>query len=130
MGQFVRYLWPLPFSLLAALALILVVPLSVSFARRDGALQAYGPGAALLLRIVVPWMAASGLTIGHVLIYRNQADARTLHAHEIVHVRQWERWGLLFPLAYGVASVRAAMAGGHYYRDNVFEVEARQIAGF
>jgi hypothetical protein len=45
-----------------------------------------------------------------------------------VHVRQYERWGLLFPILYVLASFRALLTGKRFYWDNVFEVEARNKA--
>jgi hypothetical protein len=95
---------------------------------REGSLQLFGPGIAVLLKILVPWLPIGGLTIGHVVLYRTADDALALHTHEIVHVRQWERWGVIFPVAYAVASVMAWLGGGHYYWENCFEVEARAVA--
>ena len=65
------------------------------------------------------------ITFGHVVLCVDELDEVTL-AHELVHVRQYERWGPLFIPAYIVAAGTAASAGGHYYRDNRFEVEARR----
>jgi hypothetical protein len=48
--------------------------------------------------------------------------------HELEHVRQWRRHGLLFPAMYAIASLRALRAGRHWYRDNAFEVAARRAA--
>jgi hypothetical protein len=45
----------------------------------------------------------------------------TLLAHELAHVRQWER-DPFFPIRYVLATLR------HGYRDNPYEVEARAIA--
>ena len=49
-------------------------------------------------------------------------------AHELAHVRQWQTHGWRFPLAYLAASLRARRSGGHWYRDNRFEAEARTAA--
>ena len=40
--------------------------------------------------------------------------------HELVHVAQWRRWGLVFPLLYAAAELRA----GGDPRRNRFEAEA------
>lgn len=125
-----RFVWPLPFTLLAGVVVCLFMPLGVTLTVRDRSIQASGPGCAMLLKVLVPWMNVSGLTIGHVVIYRTRDDAAVLHAHEIVHVRQWERWGIIFPWAYATASLVATLQGGHYYRDNAFEVAARREAGY
>lgn len=67
------------------------------------------------------------ITLGHVVLAVDPLDEAT-EAHELVHVRQYERWGaLLFPLYVG-ASLRARLKGGHYYVDNPFEVQARENA--
>jgi hypothetical protein len=49
-------------------------------------------------------------------------------AHEMAHVRQWQAHGWRFPIVYLAASLKARRAGGHWYRDNRFEVEAREVA--
>jgi hypothetical protein len=73
------------------------------------------------------------MTLGHVVLCVDDLDDGVLE-HELVHVRQWERWGLAFPFAYLVATISAVLRGGHYYRDNIFEVQARSAparrAGF
>jgi hypothetical protein len=51
-------------------------------------------------------------------------DESTLD-HELVHVRQYERWGFLFFPLYLAGSLRALLRGGHAYRDNPFEIAAR-----
>ena len=45
-------------------------------------------------------------------------------------MRQYERWGIIFPFAYVAASVIAALKGGDAYRDNRFEVEAFEVKTF
>ena len=67
------------------------------------------------------------MTFGHVVLCVDEIDVTALQ-HELVHVRQYERWGLLFVPAYLVASVFARSRGGHAYRDNPFEVAARITA--
>ena len=41
---------------------------------------------------------------------------------------QWQRHGLLFPVHYWLASLRAVRARGDWYRDNRFERDARHAA--
>ena len=65
------------------------------------------------------------ITFGHVVLCVDDIDDATLR-HESVHVAQYEKWGpLLIPL-YLSASLREWARGGHPYRDNPFEVEARR----
>jgi hypothetical protein len=69
------------------------------------------------------------ITFGHVVLCIDDADPGVL-AHELEHVRQYERWGPLLVPAYLVASVLAVLRGGHAHRDNVFEAAARRISGY
>ncbi|HEU4488504.1 MAG TPA: hypothetical protein VFS38_04380 [Actinomycetota bacterium] len=67
------------------------------------------------------------ITFGHVILCVDEFDDHLL-AHELVHVRQYERLGPLYMFAYLGASASAWLSGGHYYLDNRFEVEARRGA--
>jgi hypothetical protein len=85
---------------------------------------------------VWPWLRLAGsivlrdwlaIALGHhILAWRTLTD-RELE-HELEHVRQWARHGLVFPIAYVLASLRARRAGQRWYHDNRFEVEARAAA--
>jgi hypothetical protein len=72
------------------------------------------PGA----RLLVPnWLA---ITIGRRIFAWRPLDEVEL-AHELAHVRQWSRYGLLYIPRYLRASWRARRAGHDGYRDNPFE---------
>lgn len=80
-----------------------------------------GPGR----RLLPDWLA---ITLGrHVFAWRALNERET--AHELAHVRQWQALGWRYPIAYLAASLVARRRGGHWYRDNRFEVEAREVAG-
>ena len=64
------------------------------------------------------------ITFGHVVL-STRTMSPEVWRHELVHVRQWERWGPLFVPLYLLASLWAVLRRGHYYRDNAFEVAAR-----
>lgn len=68
------------------------------------------------------------ITLGHVVLSVDDVDDALL-AHELVHVRQYERWGLAYGPMYVAASLGALLRGGHAYRDNAFEAEARRLSG-
>jgi hypothetical protein len=69
------------------------------------------------------------MTLGHAILGRSSLLLDLVRDHEQVHVRQAERWGPVFIPAYLVASVLAWRRGGHYYRDNWFERDARRSCG-
>jgi hypothetical protein len=84
------------------------------------------PGLRGIGGLVIPnWLA---ITIGHSIVSWRKLDGAELE-HELTHVRQWDRCGRLeYPIEYARASLRARCAGGHWYRDNAFEVEAYAAA--
>lgn len=68
------------------------------------------------------------ITLGHVVLCVDEVDD-DLMRHELVHVRQFERWGPFFIPAYLIASLVARIRGGRAYGDNHFEVAARSSGG-
>ena len=88
-------------------------PARVSFSGRTFASQANNEGSIPFTRSRFP-------------LQQHLREIKTRHlSHEHVHVRQFERWGLLFPILYVLASFRALLTGKRFYWDNVFEIEAR-----
>lgn len=73
------------------------------------------------------WMMRRGfaaMTLGHVILGFSAARLDQLRPHEHVHVRQAERWGILFIPAYLLAGLWQGLKGRHIYYDNPFELEA------
>ena len=70
------------------------------------------------------WLA---ITIGRDIWCWRDLDRSEL-AHELEHIRQWDRHGPTYIALYTWASVAAVLAGRHWYRDNAFEVAARAAA--
>jgi hypothetical protein len=123
------YLAALPVSAAAAAAVPFVLATGGRARVRGGVLEAAGGVLDPLLTRGIPSFAIGAITLGHVVL---AADARALEEsrdHERVHVAQYERFGVLFPLLYLAASLRAVVRGGCAYRDNPFEKEARLRGG-
>lgn len=124
-----RHLWPLPITLVGAVLAVAVRASGGQIEKHGIAWEASNGAAFRLLWLMNPWGQIGAITFGHVILARNAALAQRLRAHEQVHVRQYERWGVFFPAAY-VASSAIAWARGHDpYRDNVFEQEAFRLGG-
>jgi VIT1/CCC1 family predicted Fe2+/Mn2+ transporter len=125
LARLARYVWAAPTSLLGLIAGMAVLCTGGKVQRRRGTLEFYAGFAA--------WFADrigfSAMTLGHVILGRSASDLDELRDHEQVHVRQAERWGPAFIPAYLVASILAWRQGGHYYRDNWFECDARRACG-
>jgi hypothetical protein len=68
------------------------------------------------------------ITLGGVIIYKSNQSASDSQLHEFVHVRQTQLLGIFFPVAYGLASLWAALryGWGMMYKMNVFEIMARE----
>lgn len=78
------------------------------------------------LRYLFRCLPFAAITFGHVVIGRTALELVCLRAHEHEHVRQYERWGVLFWLAYPASSALQLLRGKRAYLDNCFEVQARQ----
>jgi hypothetical protein len=120
------YLWASPNTLLG----LTVIPITLLQGGRArlvrGVVEAQGGVATALLRYV---LGAAAVTLGHVVLGRDQQCLDDTREHERVHVRQYERWGPFFLPAYFLSSFLARLRGQHPYLDNHFEREAFDEAG-
>lgn len=66
------------------------------------------------------------ITFGHVVIGRSAAMLTQTRAHELQHVKQYERWGPLFFIAYPLSSLIELLRGRNPYWFNRFKREVRQ----
>ncbi len=121
-------IWALP----ATLAGLVVVPLAWASGgrvrRREGTIEVSGGLVAWLLARIPVVRGAAAMTLGHVVLGRDEECLAWSRRHERVHVRQYELLGPLFLPAYLLASLVAVVRGGHYYRDNAFERAAFRVA--
>jgi hypothetical protein len=124
------------FALPVSLFALFLLPLALyraNWALRDGVLEVTSPALAWFLggawfRALSGGSGFAAATIGHIVIARDARGMDACRAHEHAHVRQCERWGPLFPLAYIGAGLWAAAKKRRwsaYYHDNPFEIEAR-----
>jgi hypothetical protein len=91
---------------------------------RAGALEfAGGSLGRWVARLPAPF-GFSAITFGHVILAVDRATLAAVRAHEQVHVRQYERWGIFLLPAYLLSSLVQLARGRRPYRDNHFEREA------
>jgi hypothetical protein len=127
-GTLLGMLWALPLS---AAGLLLALPV---LAWRGRAQLVRGHTLALLVRGPLadyllghhPFGALSAMALGHVVIAEHQGLSARVLTHELAHVRQAARWGILFPFAYLASSAWAAIRGRDAYWHNRFEIAARK----
>lgn len=125
MRQALVYLWVLPTTLVGLWFLPLALVANGKIRVVDGVIELHGSAIAWVLRKLVPIPGgASAMTLGHVVIGRDQYCLDQSRSHERVHVRQCERWGPLFIPAYLLASLVILIRRGDAYLDNPFEREA------
>lgn len=116
--------WALPWTLLG-ITLGLAAVASGGRGRRIGRVMEYHGGVlSNLLRRVPIAGGAAAMTLGHCVIARTEADLERSRVHELIHVQQYERWGVLFVPAYLACSAWLWLRGYDAYLDNPFEVEA------
>jgi len=123
-GSFLRYCWVLPVSCIGILLLPFVIFSGGVVSIVGGVIEAEGGILPFLLSHHRPHHTIDALTIGHVIFGQSRESLTQCRSHEHVHVRQYERWGLLFPFLYVLSSVSALVRGMDPYRDNRFEREA------
>lgn len=110
-----RYAWACPYTVMG---ITLGFLLGLTPRRFSGALVFEGSGS--LLRGFLPHAA---LTLGHAVLALEPIPAQVL-AHELVHVRQYERWGPFSLPAWLAGLVIGALLTGHPYLGNPLEQEA------
>ena len=132
MARFLRpfvYLWVFPGSLVGLLLIPLALVSGGGVQVVDGVLEAYGGWLSRLLQQPC-WVSGpiAAITFGHVVLGCDRPTLDRTRLHERVHVRQYEKWGLLFIPAYVLASAWIRCRGGNAYLDNPFEVEAYAVS--
>jgi hypothetical protein len=120
-----RYLWAFPATLLGLFFVPLAWLSGGKVALLQGAIEIHSGLVGALLRRGIPGLgSAAAMTFGHVILARDQDCLNRSRRHEHVHVRQYERWGLLMIPAYLTASFVLYVRGLDPYLDNPFEREA------
>jgi len=120
----VGYLWAAPITA-PALLFVPLAWLTGGGARIvRGAVEVHGGLIALLLRRLLLFRPAAAMTLGHVILGRDQACLDRHRDHEHVHVQQYQRWGMFLVPLYLAASGALYLRGQDPYLDNPFEREA------
>lgn len=123
-----RYAWAAPCSLVGLL-LALAALASGSTARGiEGTLEVAGGRIPQSVSRLPRALRFSAITFGHVILGVSHAALEFHRSHEHVHVRQYERLGILFFPLYCGSSLVQLVRGRNFYLDNRFEREARSFA--
>ena len=126
--RFLPYAWAVPYPVLGVLLGALMLLFGGRWRRHFGVLEFFGGRAgAALARLPQP-LGFSAMTLGHVILAVDRSALAQLRHHELVHVRQYERWGPFFLPAYLLSSLLQLLRGRNPYRENHFERQAYALA--
>lgn len=89
-----------------------------------GAIGFWGGWLPVAMRRLPFVRGATALTLGHVVLAQTREGLEFTRDHEMVHVRQYERWGVFFVPVYLLCGLVLLICGRNPYRDNPFEREA------
>ncbi len=121
---FARYLWAFPASCIGLLIVPLVMISGGTIAFCAGIIEAEGGILAVILSGIFSRFRIDAITFGHVVLGRSPESIVRCRAHERIHVRQYEKWGPIFPFLYLFSSAVAIVRGEDPYLNNIFEQEA------
>ena len=121
--RLLQILWAAPYTLIGLGFGGLAVLTGGGVQRIDGVWEFYGGWLAWALNRL-PLDNVQAMTLGHTVIGRSPEALDVTRAHERVHVRQYERWGVLLGPAYLACCVVLWCQGRDAYRENPFEREA------
>jgi hypothetical protein len=121
-------LWAAPYTLLGLVLGFFGLCTGGRARIRAGVVEFYGGGVKWLLNRFLGQFTLA-ITFGHTILGQTDAALDISREHELVHVRQYERWGPFMGVAYLGCSLVLWLMGRRPYRDNPFEREAYRKAG-
>ena len=122
------YLWVLPATAVGLVLALLARIAGATAVVVDGVIEVAGGRVGRVVSTLPPRFRFSAITFGHVVIGVSHSVLNDCRAHERAHVRQYERWGVLFFVLYLGSSALEGLRGRNPYWDNHFERQAREQA--
>ena len=120
-------LWAAPCTAVGLMICLLASLLGARVRWADGAWESCLPAGSAVAKWLEGHQRFAAITLGHVIFALSEQDLRRWHAHERVHVGQFEMLGALMLIAYPAASCWAWMRGQEAYMGNFFERQAYRI---
>ncbi|MGB5132910.1 MAG: hypothetical protein WBO00_09865 [Steroidobacteraceae bacterium] len=119
--QIARYLWAAPCTAVGLVPAALILLSGGSARIQSGVLE-------IAIRRIARRSSFyfCAITLGHVVIGRDERVLEQVRTHELEHVRQYECWGALFFVAYPASSLCQLLRGRNPYWFNHFEIESRK----
>ena len=123
-----RYLWAAPATAIGLVAASSALMLGARGDVVEGVLEVHGGLLAGAVLRLPAEMRFSAITLGHVILGLAPDVLAQVRPHEKAHVRQYERWGVLFFPLYAASSLVAWLNCRSPYWHNHFERQARHEA--
>jgi hypothetical protein len=123
-----RCLWAAPATAIGLTLAGIACFLGATAHVEQGVIEVAGGRLAKWMRFLPCSMRILAITFGHVVLGLTHSDLAESRVHEHAHVRQYERWGVLFFPLYLASSSAQLLGGRDPYRDNAFERQAFQAA--
>jgi len=120
--QLAKFVWASPWTAVGFVLGLLGLATGGRGRRRGRVLEFYGGVVTWFVRRLL--RGTTAITFGHTVLGQTDAALDISREHELIHVRQYERWGPLFGPAYLLCSLVLYLAGKDAYRDNPFERDA------
>jgi hypothetical protein len=124
-----RIIWASPYTLVGLLIGGVGLCTGGRVRMRGRAIEFYDGGVKWFVQHLPHGQFTLALTLGHTILGQTDAALDISRNHEMVHVRQFERWGPFMGPAYLLSSLYLWLVGGRPYRDNPFEREAYDLDG-
>lgn len=120
----IRYIWAAPASAVGLLLLAVALCLGATCRVVDGVAEVAGGRVSKIFPFLPRTCHVEAITFGHVVVGLDHDLLTLLRPHEHAHVRQYERWGILFIPLYLCSSAIQLLCGRNPYLHNRFEKEA------
>jgi hypothetical protein len=117
----IRYTWALPATIVGLVLSGVALWSGATLRLVDGVMEVAGGRVDRLASLLPSSGRIVAITFGHVILGVDHATLREVRSHERVHVRQYERWGVLFFPLYLGSSLVQLLLGRDPYFDNRFE---------
>ena len=115
------YLWASPVTLVGLVFALLAAVTGGVVQLRSGIVEVSGGLVGQLLRGCRLYRGGAAITIGHVVLARDAECLERSRSHELVHVQQFERWGLFLLPAYWAIGMVLWIRGLDPYLDHPME---------
>jgi len=123
-SKLIAYAWVAPNTALGLLLGLVMISLGGRVHFIDGVAEFHGGWVGNFFASRSHPFCFGAITVGHVILATCHNELSALRAHEHVHVRQYERWGIFFLPAYALSSMWELCNGRNGYWNNCFEKQA------